>query len=260
VLLTGAAATITADPGKVTRTSFIDLTDNIVQVEFSGAGTLSIVLDNASGPAPPVNYNQPAVSYMKGHAGLVITGADNTTNVSVFTVGRATAFDPTGGFNILLPISATNNPANNGSPLFQGHSTTTYNGVAGIAFIAIATTNGKFGEVRTANATYFAAQGMTGIYAPGVTFSGPVYVEDINASNTATPVLLLGGATGNTWITGGDLFQLNQRVVQVSGITQLKFMAGSDSSGNTLPAQANKAVLQQNGVDVTTQIVVNPGP
>ncbi len=260
VLLTAAAATITADSGKVTRTSFIDLSDNIVQVEFSGAGTLSIGLDNASGPTAPVNYNQPAVSYMKGHANLVITGADHTTNISVFTVGRATAFDPTGVFNILLPAGATNNPANNGSPLFQGHGATVYNGVAGIGFIAIASTDGKFGGVRTADATYFAAEGMTGIYAPGVTFSGPVYVGDISAADAATPVLLLGGATGNTWITGGDLFQLNGRAVQVSGITQLKFMAGSDSGGNTLPAQINKAVLQQNGVDVTTPIVVNPGP
>ena len=94
VLLTGTAETITADPGKVTRTSYIDLTDDIVQIEFSGAGTLSVVLDRASGPAAPLNYQQPSVGYMKGHAGIVITGANETTNVSVFSVGRATAFDP----------------------------------------------------------------------------------------------------------------------------------------------------------------------
>ncbi len=82
-----------------------------------------------------MNYNQPAVSYMKGHAGIVITGANETTNVSVFTVGRATAFDPTGAFNILLPVSAADNPANNGSSLFAGHAATVYDGVANIAFI-----------------------------------------------------------------------------------------------------------------------------
>ena len=75
LVLTGASATITADAGKVTRISFIDLTDDIVQVEFSGAGTLSIVLDSSSGPALAVNYNQPDVSYMKGHASLVVAGA-----------------------------------------------------------------------------------------------------------------------------------------------------------------------------------------
>lgn len=48
--------------------------------------------------------------------------------------------------------------------------------------------------------------------------------------------------------------------VQVSGITQLKFTAGSDSRGNLLGAKTNQAVLQQNGADVTAQIVVKPGP
>lgn len=234
VLLSGAAATVTADPGQITRTSFIDLNDDIVQVELSGPGTLSVVLTDPTGPAVPVKYNQ-GINYMKGHAGLVIIGATKDTNLSVFSVGR---------------ITATN------GALFN--STTTYDGVADIAFIAIASTDGKFGGVRTANASYFATQGMTGIYAPGVTFTGPVYVGDINASGAATPVLLLGGATDNTWITGGDLLQSNAQPVRVSGLAQLKFMAGQTSHGGLLPAQTNKAVLHQNGADVTTAIVVNP--
>lgn len=45
VALQGAAATITADPLQITRMSFVDLNDDIVQVEFSGAGSLSLVLD-----------------------------------------------------------------------------------------------------------------------------------------------------------------------------------------------------------------------
>ena len=256
VLLTGAAEAVTT-PGYAVRTSFIDLNDDIVQVEFAGAGTLSLVLDHPSGPALPVNYtqNQP---YMKGHAGIVITGANETTNVLVFTVGRATAFDPTGGFNILQPISATNNPANNGSALFVGHAATVYDGVADIAFIAITSTNGKFGGLRASNASCFATQGYTGIYAPGVTFTGPVYIGDINASAAATPVFIIGSSP-DTRITGGDLLQANGQPVQVSGLTQLKFTAGSTSHGAAdLPAQTNKAVLLQNGADVTAQIVVNP--
>jgi len=238
VLLQGAAATVTADPGQVTRISYIDLTDDIVQVEFGGAGTLSLVLDNPSGPAAPLNYNQANVTYMKGHAGIVITGADDTTNVSAFSVGTLTAVN---------------------QALFK--SGVTYDGMADLAFIAICSTNGKFGGVRTANASYYAAKGYTGIYAPGVQFTGPVYAGDLNASGTATPVLLLGSATNNTWITGGDLLQLNGQPVKVSGLTQLKFAAGSTSHGVAdLPAQKNKAVLQQNGADVTAQIVVNPVP
>ncbi len=259
VLLTGTSATVTAEGNKVTRVSFIDLNDDIVQIEFAGAGTLSIVLDASSGPAAPVNYTQGGVLYMKGHASLVVTGANETSNLTVFSVGKATAYDPTGAYNIALPIGATNNPANNGSPLFQGHAATAYDGVADIGSVSISSTNGKFGGLRTANASYFATVGDTGVYAPGVQFTGPVYIGDITASNAATPVLLLGSATV-TQINGGDLQQSNAQPVSVSGVTQLQFVSGVTSNNAPLPAQTNKAVLKQNGVDVTTQIVVNPTP
>lgn len=255
VLLTGTAETITSDfsVNQVTRTSFIDLDNDIVQIEFSGPGTLSLVLDQPSGPAAPTNYNQ-QLDYMKGHAGIVITGADERTNVSVFTVGRATAFDPTGGFNIIQAISATNNPANNGSALFQGHANTSYDGIADIAFIAIASTNGRFGGVRTANAHYFAAKGITGVYAPGVTIEGPLFLGDLSAFDAAKPMIQVGAAA-NARVTGGDLAQANGEAVQVNGLTQLTFTAGSDSHGNTQARQTNQAVLRQNGQDVTAQLV-----
>jgi hypothetical protein len=257
VLLSGKAASITADAGQVTRTSFIDLTNDIVQVEFGGAGTLSLVLDNSSGPAAPINYNQPNVGYMKGHVGIVITGANETTNVSVFSVGRFTAFDPTGAFNPTLPVTAANNPLNNASALFSGHSSTVYDGMADVAFIAISSANGKFGGVRASNASFYAAKGTTGLYAPGVEFTGPVFIGDINASDAATPMIMIGSSP-DTRITGGDLFQTNGKAVVVSGLTQLKFTLGSNSHGNLLAAQTVQAVLLENGVDVTSQIVVNP--
>ena len=260
VLITGAAESITADAGQVTRTSYIDLNDDIVQIEFSGAGTLSVVLTGSSGPAAPINYNQPTTLYMKGHAGLVVVGANETTNLGVFTVGRAKANDPTGAYNIThAPNTTTNNPANNGSPLFTGHSTTAYDGVADIAFVAISSTNGKFGGLRTANATYWATTGITGVYAPGVEFTGPVYVGDINAKTSATSYLTIGKADGNLWVTGGDLSQDNGRSVQVAGFTALHFKDGSTSGNVLMPAQANKGVLVQNGTDVTSQVVLAPG-
>jgi poly(3-hydroxybutyrate) depolymerase len=238
VLLEGAAEAITADfaLNQITRTSFIDLNDDIVQVEFSGPGTLSLVLDNPSGPALPANYIQ-SVNYMKGHAGIVIVGATKDTNVSVFSVGRITAVNQS---------------------LFKNG--VAYDGVADIAFIAISSTDGQFGGVRTADTNYFATKGYTGLYAPGVTFTGPVYIGNLSAFAAAIPVLVLGGATGDTWITGGDLLQGNGQPVKVSGITQLKFMAGTDSNGNVLSAKANRATFQQDGTDVTSQVVVNPGP
>jgi outer membrane protein assembly factor BamB len=236
VLLQGMAATITTDPGQVTRISYVDLSNDIVQVEFAGAGTLSLVLDNASGPAPAVNYDQPSISYMKGHAGIVITGADETTNVSVFSVGRITAVN---------------------QALFKPD--VTYDGMADLAYIAIASANGKFGGVRAANASFLATKGITGIYAPGVSFTGPVRVGDIAASDTAAPVLVLGSAS-DTLITGGDLLQPNNRPVVVAGIVQLKFVAGTTSHGTLLIAQTNRAQLEQDNVNVTAQVVLNPSP
>lgn len=256
VLLTGPAEAITADKAfnQVTRTSFIDLTDDIVQVEFSGSGTLSLVLDDPHDPAPPVNYNQDNISYMKGHVGIVITGADESTNVSVFTVGRATAHDPTNAFKFLEAISPTNDPANNGSSLFVGHKDTKYDGLADLSFIAIASTNGKFGGVRASNASFFAHKGVTGLYAPGIQFMGPVFIGNISAFDTATPMIVIG-STADARITGGDLRQANGQPVQVGGLTHLSFTDGSDSHGHLLPAKTNAAVLQRNGVDVTADLV-----
>ncbi|HVU25651.1 MAG TPA: acetylxylan esterase [Opitutus sp.] len=236
VLLQGAATTVTADPGQVVRTSFLDLNDNIVQVEFAGAGALTITLDDTSAAAPPLNYNQPDVSYAKGHAHLVITGANETTNVSVFAVGRITAINQ-GLF--------TNHPA--------AHTGAT------IASIAILSANGKFGGVRTANAFYTGNAGLVGLYAPGVEFVGPVYLGEIRADGAATPTLTLGAADTTTAITGGTLQQANNRPVQVDGLATLHFLDGTSADGDLEPAQPCAARLQQDGTDVTAQIVDAPG-
>ncbi|WP_237702440.1 immunoglobulin domain-containing protein [Opitutus terrae] len=237
IRLDGVAASISADAGQVARMSYVDLDNDIVQVELSGAGTLSLVLTGSSGPAEPLNYIQPGIRYMKGHAGIVIAGANETTHVSVFSVGRA-------------------NAVNQG--LFRDD--VSYDGLADLAYIAILSNDGKFGGLRCANANFFATRGWTGVYAPGVHFNGPVYVGDINAFDDASAVLMLGSAGGETLINGGDLAQSNNRPVQVSGLTRLKFAAGTTSHGMLFPAQQNKARLEQAGVDVTAAIVVNPGP
>jgi hypothetical protein len=234
LLLQGKGASLTADPGKVTRISFVDLSDNIVQVEFSGAGTLSLVMDDASTPAPAVNYNQPDVDYVKGHVAIVITGADETSNVMVFTVGRITAVNQS---------------------LFRDD--VDYSGVAGIAYIAIQSTDGKFGGVRTGDVTYFATAGFTGVYAPGVQFLGPVNIGEIAAYDSAQPVIVLGSCESSR-ITGGSLMQPNGKPVMVSGLTALLFVDGTTSAGLLQLAQQNEGVLEENGVDVTDRIVVNP--
>lgn len=227
VLLQGAATSVTADPGQIVRLSFVDLTDDIVQVEFSGAGTLTLTLANATGPAPAANYNQPAVSYMKGHAAIIISGADSTTNLSVTSVGQLTAGDKT----IL-------------------RSDVTYDGIADLAYVAIAG-DGQFAGLRLANVSFYNAKGITGVYAPDVQFSGPVYLGGIDAHDTATPMLVLGTAT-DVRIAGTDLLQTNGRAVQVDGSSRLQFTAGTTSAGVTLPAEPLRARLERNGLDVTS--------
>jgi hypothetical protein len=256
-LLQGTAAAIRSDPGQVTRISFIDLNDDIVQVEFSGAGTLVLQLQGATGPAVPVKYTQPTVSYLKGHVRILLSGADRTTNVSFFSVGRRTAFDPTGAFDFLAAVSATNVPAKNGSSLFGGQGATVYDGLADLASVAILSATGEFGGVRMANAGFWATEGLAGIYAPGVAFSGPVFFGDLEARSTAVPVILLGSAS-DVRVTGGDLLQANDADVLVSGFSQLRFSSGENSHGVALAAQANRARLVRNGEDVTAAVVSGP--
>lgn len=237
VLLEGIAACITADhaENQITRLSYIDLDDDIVQVEFSGPGTLTLTLDDATGPALPVNYAQD-VTYMKGHASLVIVGATQDSHVSVFSVGKATAAN---------------------QALFKPG--TSYDGIADLAFIAIASRDGKFGGVRVANANFFAARGVTGLYAPGVEITGPLYVGNITAFDAATPMICVGAAT-DVRITGGDLYQDNGRPVEVSGLTSVVFRDGTDSHGNLILAKANRGMLRENGVDVTAHLIVTSAP
>ncbi len=257
LLLTGSAATFTADAGQVTRISYIDLNDDIVQVEFSGAGAVTLVLDAAGGPAAPVNYSQ-AVNYMKGHGSIYLADTNSTSYVSAFTVGRMTAYDPTGGYNIALPVSDTNRPANNGNAIFKAG--TSYDGVADIGLLAITSPNSAFGGILSANAHYWRDKGYTGIYAPGVLISdGRVFLHDLTAFGEASPSLQVGSAS-NMRITGGNLKQDNNRAVQVGGFTSLLFANGTDSHGNLLSAQANQGRLEENGVDVTAQRVAGGPP
>jgi hypothetical protein len=230
VLMTGDTAAVRNDSGQLTRVSYLDLDGDIVQVEMSGAGTLIVKLDGASGPMLPALYNQD-VSYMKGNARLTIVGADESTNLTVFSVGRMTAVN---------------------QALFK--SDAVYDGFGDLASIAIQSTDGKFGGIRTANAGFRASSGLTGLFAPGVQFTGPVFINDLTAADDATPVLQLGSAD-DVRVTGGNLSQLNGRAVRVSGFNRLTFADGTDSHGRLFTAQSNRALLEQNGSDVTAQLV-----
>jgi hypothetical protein len=236
-LLNGTATVITADPGQVARISFIDANDDIVQVEYSGSGTLTLQLANATGPAVAVNYNQATVSYMKGTPTITIAGADQTSNLGIFSVG-----------------SVTGNPA----VLKSG---VTYDGFANVALITISSANGQFGGVRIGNALLAGSSGNVGLVATGVNFTGPIVIGDIDASGTASPKFLTGtvaglaGFPGEIRIAGGDLLQTNGRALEFGTATGVRMGAGTNAHGVSLPEKTVAGRLERNGQNVTSTVV-----
>lgn len=244
ILLTGPLTRIRADAHQIVRASYVDLNDDIVQVEFSGAGAVTISLASVTPPAPPVRYNQD-IAYVKGHATIAVEGADETSNLSVFSVGRITAVN---------------------QDLFK--STVTYDGVADLARVIISSPTQRFGGLRAANAEFWAATGDTGLSAPGVRFSGPVNVHNLSARDQAVPVLLTGPIDprvvdnqtldGCLLVAGGDMAQANAAPIRLGGATTVLFYRGEDAHGLALPAQPSRGVFRRNEQDVTALVVRSP--
>ncbi len=221
-LLAGNAGTFTADPGQIARMSFLDLNGSIVQVEMSGAGAITVVLDpdTAVGPTAPALYNQTGVAYMQGHATILLVGADRTTHFTIYSVGTLT--NP----GVTKPDAP-------------------YAGWATIAAAGVASVDGALGGIHQGNVAYRAAVGHTGLYAPEVeTVGGTVVIHDIAASANAQAHLRFarGGAVA-VKIAGGSLAQPNGDRVTVCGLAQVTMGAGQDSCGRLAPAQSLASAL-----------------
>ncbi len=230
-VLEGAAGSLTADAGQISRISFIDAQGDIVQVEMSGQGTLSLALANASGPAEAALYNQPGVLYMKGQATLVLTNSNENTHVAVFSVGSVT------------------NPAviKPGTP---------YEGWASLRALAVLSAVNRIGGIRLGNARFESSVGVTGLWAPGVS-SQNVFLSDIAAYSEATPVLALSAST-EVGVTGGGLSQPNGKSIFAEGLSGLRMRAGTSSSGQIIGPSALLGRIVRDGVDITNSIVL-PG-
>lgn len=232
-LLTGTAGTISADPGQIARVSFFDENESIVQVEMSGAGSLTVALQNSSGPTPPSFYLQPGVEYMKGRASVVLTGADATTHCSIYSVGPFT------------------NPA-------VVRPDATYAGWAQVAAFGISSEDGHLGGLYHGNVSYASDMGLVGVFAPTVVSVGSlVSIHEISASESAVPYLFFG-ATGaiQAQVAGGTFRQDNADSITVSGLAKVRMTAGQDSSGNLVPEQQIQArLVDAFGEDVTDLLV-----
>ncbi len=194
VLLTGESVKVRSREGHVTRVSYIDENYDIVQVEFSGNGLMTLTLDPVTyePPAPPLKYNQPAVNYAKGRARVTIEEADDNTYISIFTVGSTNAVNS----NLLLNGVA-------------------YDAMADVALLEIINSTG-IGGVQCANTRFSGKTGKIGIDARGVPVAVRILIGDIDASEDAVPYLQFGSGSFTVRapnpglrITGGDLLQSN---------------------------------------------------
>ena len=222
VLLTSQHIKLKARPGRITRASFMDHNLDIVQVEFSGAGTFTINLDPAtfvSARFPPL-YNQ-QVKYVTGTASIIIEGADASTFFSVFTVGRINAVN-----QALFPLGQR------------------YDAQADIKLVEVINSVG-FGGMQLANTVFSGRTGKVGIDARDVPIAVRLTVSDIDASGTAMPYLLFGkgsftvpASNSGLRITGGDLYQSNRaKIVAISEADEAIFQANIRSDGTELRAR-----------------------
>ncbi len=209
ILLTGETIKLQAKTGHITRVSFMDEDEDIVQVEYSGAGTFTVTLDSSTflaAKAPP-RYNQSGVEYVTGKPSVVIEGADSSTYFSIFTVGKINAVN-----QALFP---------------EGQE---YGAQADVTLLEVTNSTGM-GGMQLSNAVFSGSTGNIGIDARGVPIAVRLTVGDIDASGDAVPHLLFGSgsftiAAGNPGlrITGGDLAQTNASVVVAeSGSTTTGF-------------------------------------
>ena len=223
ILLTGQFIKFKAKSQQITRVSFLDVNGDIVQVEFSGAGTIKVTLDSStySGPAYPSRYNQ-QINYVTGKPSIVIEGADSTTFLSVFTVGRINAVNQT-----LFPA-------------WQA-----YDAQADIKLVEVINSTG-FGGMQFANAVFSGSTGKVGVDARDVPIAVRLTIGDIDASGNAVPYLLFGpgsftSSANNSGlrITGGDLFQTNgANIVAIYEAASLISQANVRSDGFNMPVLA----------------------
>ncbi len=193
VLLTGESIQLQAKPNQITRVSFMDEDEDIVQVEFSGSGSFTVTMDPETflPSAIPPRYNQ-AVEYVTGKPSIVIDGADANTFFSIFTVGSINAAN-----QALFPEGQV------------------YDAEADVTLVEVINSTG-IGGMQLSNTTFSGSTGKVGVDAHGVPIAVRLTVGDIDASENAVPHLFFGTgsftqATGNSGlrITGGDLAQTN---------------------------------------------------
>ena len=163
---TSEVASYQATSGELTRVSFLDPDGDLVFVEFGGAGTMNIQLEGfmADVDSP---YDQPGTTYSQGLATITITGSDQTTFVSVFSLG--------------------NDPARVDVALVNDDTFATADGRADIRAIVIEGTDAQvdfIGGINAANAdlTDNGGTGSVGIFSAEVRIDNYLFIGEVSAT------------------------------------------------------------------------------
>ena len=216
VLMTGREVTVRANPGQIVRTSFLDIDNDIVQVELSGSGTLRIELDNFQGSTDPFLYNQPGVRYMKGEPLIYVEGSSFDTNISIFSIGRIS----------ILPF--VNNT------LFV--SDIFYDGMADVKFLQV--TGNGISRIGCGNVEFRGSSGLIGIQVI-VPVINDVIIGDVEAIGFSSPILMFGDNSqfGALKVAGGNLLQEGNKRIMVNGFIRIQSIDNVKSNGLSMPAR-----------------------
>ncbi|MBK8477510.1 MAG: hypothetical protein IPL39_14785 [Opitutaceae bacterium] len=206
VLMTGQAVEVRADPGQGVRVVFLDPDGDLVQVDYSGAGWVSIAMPavddpvHAGTPSAYVGnvmaerYLPSNVRYVQGVATISVGVSNASSNLAITSVGpangAATLFDSThqGGNHLadLARILLVGNPSN----------------PAGFS---------NFGSLEASNVHFSDVVGFVGIIGKDVAVQGTVSIGDIEAYESGVPTLSFNSNSQfqTVWVRGGDLQQPN---------------------------------------------------
>ncbi len=242
VLLTGESVKVRADTDQISRVSFLDLNDDIVQVEFFGSGLMTVIMDPDSftPPAFPVKYNQ-EIAYVQGRPRIQIEGADASTFISIFTVGKINAVNQN-----LFPPGVV------------------YDAVADVSLLEVVNSL-SMGGILCSNTRFSASKGKVGIDARDVPIAVRLTVGEIDAIENAFPYLMIGEGSFTVnapnpglRLTGGNLRQSNGASVIVApgssskpGFDTLISQNNFKSDNTSQPTQSiSTGFINEEGADI----------
>jgi hypothetical protein len=206
--LVSSLATFKADPGEITRISFLDPDGDLVFAEFSSDSaetSLTISLSNFS-PEVASPYMQPGTTYAQGLASFTIENSTLLTYFSVFSLGTdVNRVDPA-----LFQADDLSfvDPANNIAA----------DGMADVQNVIVVPITGRashIGGINAANANFISGVGVVGIAADDILFgdfndatgAGGLLIGNITPSGTAQAWVRISpfSVLDEIQINGGDL-------------------------------------------------------